>query len=99
VAILSPTGLQIVARCCSVLLCFLLGGCIHIGGAEGSTDGAANTVAPIQTDKRVYRLRDVDPGALWLLIGASYTNRTGEPVYVARCGRQPPLILFGKAHQ
>lgn len=40
--------------------------------------------SPIQTDALVYRLRRI-PGGYDATAIASYTNRTGQPVYFARC--------------
>jgi hypothetical protein len=50
----------------------------------------------VQTDRRGYSLRDVDPGTLGLHIGATYHNRSGHPVAVARCGTRPPDFYLEK---
>jgi hypothetical protein len=55
-----------------------------------------DTAAPVQTDRRGYSLRDVDPGTLGLHVGATYHNRSGRPVAVARCGTWPPDFYLEK---
>jgi len=49
--------------------------------------------APVQTDSTVYHLRHVD-GEYDAWAAATYTNRTGAPVYFARCSGAATGPLF-----
>ncbi len=101
-----------IPRGVAVILCSAMLGCARPGAATsgggrvhgpppGTATGSAvpapaDTAAPVQTDRRVYSLRDVDPGTLGLHVGATYHNRGGHPVAVARCGTRPPAFYLEK---
>jgi hypothetical protein len=97
-----------IPRGVAVILCSAMLGCARPGAAtsgSGRENGTAtrnavpapaDTAAPVQTDRRGYSLRDVDPGTLGLHIGATYHNRSGHPVAVARCGTRPPDFYLEK---
>ena len=50
----------------------------------GTTDVLERDDSPIQTDSLIYGLRKI-PGAYDATAIATYTNRSGSPVYFARC--------------
>ena len=55
------------------------------GPTGPATSGGARDESPIQTDSLVYHLV-ASPGAHEATAVATYVNRTGAPVYYARCG-------------
>lgn len=101
-----------IPRGVAVVLCSAMLGCARPGAAtsgswrengpppgtatRNAAPAPADTATPVQTDRRGYSLRDVDPGTLGLHVGATYHNRSGHPVAVARCGTRPPDFYLEK---
>ncbi len=101
-----------ISRGAAVILCSAMLGCARPGATTGgggrengpppaaatpsAAPAPADTAAPVQTDRRGYSLRDVDPETLGLHVGATYHNRSRRPVAVARCGTRPPDFYLEK---
>jgi hypothetical protein len=67
--------------------------CTNEGQIMGLAVPPQRDASPVQTDSLQYHLRKV-PGAYDAYATATYVNRTGGPVYFARCGSAATGPLF-----
>lgn len=80
-----------------MLACAVSASCSGHREIAGVPDDASLTrdASPVQTDSVLYHLRKV-PGMYDAYVVATYVNRTGSPVYYARCmpGNTGPLFAL-----
>lgn len=74
---------------------FLGSGCVAAPETTPISGGPpARDDSPVQTDSLVYHLQRL-PSEYRAHVIASFTNRTGSPVYFARCSRNSATPMFG----